>query len=188
MFKLYLELGFTHILDLAAYDHMLFLLALVAFYVWKDWKKVLILATAFTIGHSLTLALVVLNVFTVPVKLVEVCIPVTIILTAIYNISRKGEDENNKVAYLLALFFGLIHGMGFSNQLRSSIMPGESLLSQLLAFNIGLELGQVIFVIVVLVINTLIRKLLGNNGKHWPKGLSILAILVSLKLIFDLLN
>lgn len=186
MFKLYLELGFTHILDLEAYDHMLFLLALVAFYVLKDWKKVVILATAFTIGHSITLALAVFDQLSLSSKMVEPLIPITIIITAVYNICGKQGKEETAVIYYLALFFGFIHGMGFSTLLKSSLMPGESIGLQLLAFNIGLELGQLLFVLLLLLINTLMINMLKIKEKLWANVLSGLAILVSLKLIFDL--
>lgn len=161
-FQTYLELGFEHIADLAGYDHILFIVALCAIYRIREWRKVAMLVTAFTIGHSLTLALAALDVIRVPAAWVEFLIPLTIFLTALYNtvIHKLGIQKEGTFSrklnwnYLFALLFGLIHGMGFSNFFRSMLMPGEesSLISQLLAFNIGVELGQLAIVAVILLL------------------------------------
>lgn len=153
MWEVYMRLGWEHILDIKGYDHMLFLLALCLPFTIKDWKKVLILATAFTIGHSVTLALSTLDIVRFPTSWVEFLIPLTIVITAIYDLFRKS-DFKNTIHYALAMFFGLIHGMGFSNFLRASVFPGEEnqLVWQLLYFNIGIELGQVLVVIIFLLI------------------------------------
>ncbi len=187
MVKIYLKLGFTHILDLQAYDHMLFLLALVAIYLLEDWKKVLFLATSFTIGHSITLALSVLNLISFPSLVVELLIPVTIIISAIFNIWLKEDRNTSYFKYIAALLFGFIHGMGFSSLLRSSLMPGEGLFVQLLSFNIGIELGQILIVILLLGLNWLMVSILKIEQRIWSAIVSILAILVSLKIIFDLI-
>ncbi|TNF23607.1 MAG: HupE/UreJ family protein [Bacteroidetes bacterium] len=152
MFSSYLQLGFEHITDLNGYDHMLFLLALCAAYVYSDWKKILVLVTAFTIGHSITLALAVLNVIPVNAAWIEFLIPVTIVATAIKNVLVKTSPDpsfsgGERLTYLMALLFGLIHGMGFSNYLRSLL--GDELLMPLFAFNVGLEVGQLIVVTVI---------------------------------------
>ena len=151
MFQVYFTLGLEHILDLAGYDHMLFLLALCIPFVLRDGKKVLILATAFTIGHSVTLALSTLDLVRFPSVWVEFLIPLTILLTAIFDYLYR-KDLKAGFHYLLAMFFGLIHGMGFSNFLRSSLFPGEEskLVWQLLSFNVGIEVGQIIVVIIFL--------------------------------------
>src|SRR5882672_3935873 len=121
-FPLYFGLGREHILDdVNVYDHILFVLALCAVYLVRDWKKILILVTAFTIGHSITLALATLNVITVKTAVIEFLIPLTIFITAVSNLFRQEttiDKKNIQVNYFLALFFGLIHGMGFSNYLR----------------------------------------------------------------------
>ena len=144
-FQAYLQLGFQHISDLTAYDHILFIVALCAIYQVQQWRHILILVTAFTLGHSITLALSTLDIIIVPTELIEFLIPVTIFLTAIFNVLRK-EGEltpiNMRLNYVLALFFGLIHGMGFSNYLKTLLGMEESIWQPLLAFNIGLELGQ----------------------------------------------
>ena len=153
----YFRLGFEHILDIQGYDHILFLVALCLPFVLKDWKKVLLLATAFTIGHSVTLACVTFEWLKVDFRLVEFVIPITIALTALYDLIN-----NNKglvVSYFWALFFGFIHGMGFSNFLLSSMLPGEEnqVIVQLLVFNLGIEVGQIIIVIITLILLTLIH-------------------------------
>ncbi len=149
-FALYFGLGKDHILDYVnGYDHILFVLALCAVYVVRDWKKILILVTAFTIGHSVTLALATLRIISVETNLIEFLIPLTIFITAVSNLFRKEESielRNIQINYWFALGFGLIHGMGFSNYLKAILGKDQSILSQLLAFNLGLELGQIIVV------------------------------------------
>ena len=158
-FQTYLQLGFYHISDLKGYDHILFIVALCAIYQLKEWRKVAILVTAFTIGHSVTLALAALDIIHAPAKWIEFLIPITIFLTALYNVVYHKFDgieqtfeRKFNVNYVFAMLFGLIHGLGFSNFLRSMIMPGEEsrLVTQLLAFNIGVELGQLLIVAFIL--------------------------------------
>ena len=157
MFHLYLKLGIEHIADLQGYDHILFVAMLCAVYTFKQWRQVLILVTAFTIGHSLTLALATLNVIRVSNVWVEFLIPVTIFITALGNIiSGKPGNASAKIKYALALFFGLIHGLGFSNYLRSLLGTHDSILLPLLAFNIGVELGQILIVLCLLMLTALI--------------------------------
>lgn len=162
--SVYLDLGLEHILDIKGYDHMLFLLALCIPFTLRDWKKVLILATAFTIGHSVTLALSTLDLVRFPMDWIEFLIPVTILLTARYDLLR-GTSINRNLHYGMALFFGLIHGMGFSNFLRGSMFPGEesNLVWQLLYFNIGIEIGQIFVVIIFLIILTLLNRFLSSK-------------------------
>ena len=122
-FGFYVELGFKHITDFAGYDHMLFLVALCAIYRIQQWKSILVLVTAFTIGHCITLVLSSLDIFTIPSRIIEFLIPVTIFLTAINNIIGSNRLEGRlrmQKNYLMALFFGLIHGMGFSNYFKAT--------------------------------------------------------------------
>jgi len=157
MFRLYLELGIEHIADLQGYDHILFVAMLCAVYTFKEWKRVLILITAFTIGHSLTLALATLHILRVPTVWVEFLIPVTIFITAVGNmISGKPGKTSARIKYALALFFGLIHGLGFSNYLRSLLRAQDSIVVPLLAFNIGVELGQILIVLSILILTALL--------------------------------
>lgn len=184
-FQIYLELGFEHIADLAAYDHILFIVALCAIYRIGEWRKVGILVTAFTLGHSLTLALAAMDLIRVPTDWVEFLIPVTIFLTALYNtvIHKIGEEKEGifshklNLNYLFALLFGLIHGMGFSNFFRSMLLPGEedSLIKQLLAFNIGVELGQLTIVAVILLLAYLAMNRLRIPQRDWNLFISGMA-------------
>lgn len=153
-FALYFGLGKDHILDYwDGYDHILFVLALCAVYLIRDWKKILILVTAFTVGHSITLALATLNIISISSEIIEFLIPLTIFITAGSNLFRKDSVENNlpvQINYLFALFFGLIHGLGFSNFLRALLGKAESIVTPLFAFNVGLEIGQILVVAIFL--------------------------------------
>ncbi|HEU4608741.1 MAG TPA: HupE/UreJ family protein, partial [Chitinophagaceae bacterium] len=141
-FWFYFSLGWEHIISADALDHQLFIVALAAIYLLHDWKKVLVLVTAFTIGHSLTLALSVLDIFRFPGKWVEFLIPCTILITAISNLFQKDFSKKGlRLNYFLALFFGLIHGMGFANTIRFMLAKDQSMVTGLLGFNLGLEAG-----------------------------------------------
>ncbi len=154
VFRMYLELGFSHIADFAGYDHILFLLGLMAAYRFTDWKTILTLVTAFTLGHSLSLALAVLEMVQFSVLWIEWLIPLTIVLTAFLNISdaRQHIEKFYRFEYLMAAAFGLIHGLGFSVLLKSLLGAEESIIWPLLAFNLGLELGQLLIVLVILLL------------------------------------
>ncbi len=188
-FALYFSLGKDHILDYKnGYDHILFVLALCAIYLVKDWKKILILVTAFTIGHSITLALATLQLISVKTELVEFLIPLTIFITAVSNLFRKeelGQSKRVQLNYMFALFFGLIHGMGFSNYLRAILGKDQSILSQLLAFNLGLEFGQIIVVGIFLGISFLLVDLLKVTRRDWKMVLSSAIAGVALILMKD---
>ena len=173
-FWLYFQLGRDHIADWKGYDHILFVTALCLRYLLKDWKKVLILVTAFTIGHSITLALSVLNYVTVSAKWIEFLIPVTIVVTAISNIWQKEFQFKTRfpLIYFFALFFGLIHGLGFSNYLKSLLGKTTSIVSELLAFNLGLEFGQILIVLIVLVISWLCITILKFSRREYLLFLS----------------
>ena len=152
---IYLHLGFRHIMDWEAWDHILFVLVLTIRYQWTDWKKLLVLITAFTIGHSITLALSTLNWLNFPSSIIEFLIPVTILCTAISNFWVKNFDFKSKypLIYFLALFFGLIHGLGFSTYLKSLLGKEESILLPLFTFNLGLEIGQLLIVSIILILS-----------------------------------
>jgi HupE / UreJ protein len=165
-FFTFLKLGFQHITDLNGYDHMLFIIALSAAFTIYEWKKVLIMITFFTLGHSISLALAVLNVVNVNSKLIEFLIPITILATAInsllFDVKSESSKTTSSISYksIYVVFFGLIHGLGFSNYLKSLLGKSESLALELFSFNLGLELGQIlilsfIFVIITLFINNL---------------------------------
>ena len=186
-FMVYLQLGFEHISDLEGYDHMLFIITLCAFYSWKSWRKILLLVTAFTIGHSLTLALSAFQVINIPQQLVETAIPITIFLTAIHNVFPSSEAAVSRrldTNYLLALFFGFIHGMGFSNFFRA-LTGGESIVLELFAFNVGLELGQLIIVAVFFTLYFLLDRFFKINHREWKLFISGAGAGVSLIMILD---
>lgn len=187
-FSLYFNLGLTHILDIQGYDHIMFVVALCALYMLRDWRKVLILVTAFTIGHSITLALATLNIIQVNAGLIEFLIPVTIFITAASNIVRSQKNLSQtgvQLNYGYALFFGLIHGMGFSNYLRSLLGREEDITVPLLAFNLGLELGQIVIVITVLVAAAFFINVLGVARRDWKLVVSSAVAGIALILMMD---
>ncbi len=172
-FSLYFELGWQHILDWQGYDHILFVTALCGVYLLSDWRKVLILVTAFTIGHSATLALSVFNKILIPSAWIEFLIPVTIFITAFISIVRKRPFKKKfNPTYLLASLFGLIHGMGFSNYLRSLLGESNNVVAELFAFNIGLEFGQIIIVLSVLLLSFVMIRILNVQKREWNLFLS----------------
>jgi len=187
-FKLYYGLGLEHILDINGYDHILFVIALCAIYQFSDWKKVLVLVTSFTLGHSITLALATLRIISVNAELIEFLIPVTILFTALSNLMTKEQRvSEGKIwrNYLYAGFFGLIHGMGFSNYLRALLGQDESIIMQLLAFNFGLEVGQIIVVAIFMIIGFLFVSVIGVNRRDWKMIISSAVAGIALILILE---
>lgn len=185
-FIFYLKLGWEHIISLDALDHQLFILVLVAAYFYRDWKKILILITAFTIGHSITLALSVLDWVRLPSALVEVLIPVTIMLTAIDNLVFRGNRSRlMNINYFLALFFGLIHGLGFANTARMAMASEQNIAVPLLGFNIGLELGQIVVVLLIMGILVLLSRIPKFRQSYWIIGISLIAVLLSGQMVLE---
>ncbi len=167
-FWLYFEIGWKHICDWQAYDHILFVTVLCGIYLIADWKKVLVLVTAFTVGHTITLVLSVFNKIKIPSAYIEFLIPVTIIITALSNIRNKHfELKKIRINYILALVFGFIHGMGFSNYLKSLLGKSSNITGELFAFNIGLELGQLTIVSIVLILSYLAIRVIKINRREW---------------------
>lgn len=167
-FLFYLELGWEHIISTDALDHQLFILALVAVYTFRDFKKILILITAFTIGHSITLALSSLDLLYINSQWVEFLIPCTIVITALDNIIvQKNPQKLMKINYILALFFGLIHGMGFANSVRVMLAKEQSIFFPLLGFNLGLELGQIVAVVVIVLLHAIISWCFKLSRRDW---------------------
>ena len=182
----YFKEGWRHIISWDALDHQLFILVLAAVYMLKDWKQVLILVTAFTIGHSITLALSTLEIITVPSELVEFLIPITIAITAITNFFQKNfTTKAIRLNYFLALFFGLIHGLGFANTLRFIKAEDENLGWVLLQFNLGLEVGQIVVVLIILLIAQLVIEYLKLNRRYWVLIISAAVFIVALKMIIE---
>lgn len=197
IFKIYLQLGYQHILDFDGIDHILFLVVLSAIYKASEWKKVILLATAFTLGHSLTLGLAAFDIIRFSPKVIEILIPITILLTAIYNFlfHSKGiksynftkTKEKQLVNYVFVVFFGLIHGMGFSNFFRSAAMPGEEriLIKQLFAFNIGVEIGQFLIIGIILLLAWFSFQKLKVKHTYWNWFFSGIAIVASVYMIIE---
>jgi len=188
LFYIYLQLGFDHIIDYQAFDHILFIVTLTAVYLLADWKKVLILVTAFTIGHTATLALSTLNILSIDSALVEFLIPLTIFITAIGNIFEKKTDFSSRLhnfKYLTALVFGLIHGLGFSNYLKSLLGMEQNLVKPLFAFNLGLEIGQVVIVLIILIISSIVVGKLNVKKREWTLVLSGAGLGVSVVLMLE---
>jgi hypothetical protein len=185
-FEFYFGPGWKHIIGKNALDHRLFIVALAAIYLLKDWKQVFILVTAFTIGHSLTLALSAMDVIRFNSNWVEFLIPLTIAITAVSNLFQKGfSPKSIRINYFLALFFGLIHGMAFSNYIRFSMVDGQSLGWGLLGFNLGLEAGQVMVVVALLLLSYLVVNVLKVNRRQWVIALSLIAIGFSIKMAIE---
>ena len=180
-FTFYFKIGWQHIISKDALDHQLFILALGAIYLIKDWKQVLILVTAFTIGHSLTLYLSVKEIVTINSKWVEFLIPCTIIITALNNLrQKKFTPKTIRINYFVALFFGLIHGLGFANTIRIALASDQSLGWGLFGFNIGLEAGQIIVVLIILLLSYVIVDLFKANRREWMIFASAFAISIAI--------
>ncbi len=171
-FAVYLRLGFEHLLDFQAYDHILFLVALCAVHSLQRWRELLVLVTAFTVGHSVSLALATLRLVRVDAGLVEFLIPVTIVATAVLNLTRPRHPAPpprpaRRVRYALALVFGVIHGLGFSGFLRLALGEERDILVPLLSFNIGLELAQIAVAGGILVLALAATRGLPLSEKAW---------------------
>lgn len=182
---MYLRLGIEHIADFKGYDHILFLISIVASYQFTDWKKLLKLITAFTLGHSISLALSVLNIVHFSVPLIEFLIPITIVITSISNLFGKEQwgKQYYRIEYLISTIFGLIHGLGFSVLLRSLLGQESSIINPLFAFNLGLEMGQIAIVISILFLTLVLVKFIKYPQKSWTILLSGISLGVGLLMI-----
>jgi len=173
--KLFFELGLTHVLDINGYDHVLFLVVLAAPYLFSNWKKVLFLVTVFTVGHSISLILSSYKFVSVNSDLVEFVIPVTIAITALFNIITSGKIvQKTKIGLLffITLLFGVIHGLGFSNYFKMIVGSADYKFIPLIEFALGVELAQVIVVVVVLLLSSAAQNILNISKKDWVLVLS----------------
>ena len=173
------EYGMNHVLDINAYDHVLFLIVLTIPYLVKDWKRVFILVSVFTIGHTLSLSLAAYGVVSVSSQLVEFLIPVTILIVALYNVFTTGKGaQKGKVGvlFLSTLFFGLIHGLGFAREFRMFVGSSESKLVPLLEFALGIEIAQIIIVFVVLFLGFLFHTVFRFSKKDWIMVISSIVV------------
>lgn len=190
-FLTYFRLGVGHIADLRGYDHILFIVALTAGYAVRDWRKLLWLVTAFTIGHSFTLALATLDLVRASGAVIEVLIAVTIVTTGVYGFMSRRQDaastspRRQQILYAMAGGFGLIHGLGFSSFLRSVLGGEESIVWPLFAFNVGLEIGQLTIVLGILLAGALVCDLGGLSRRYWAMGLSVVTVLSGVRMIIE---
>lgn len=186
-FQTWLRLGASHIADLNGADHILFLVALTAAYSVREWKPLLVLITAFTVGHTLTLGLATTTWVRVPGGLVEFLIALSIVVTALVSLAgrrRGGGGDDQRLRYGLAGVFGLIHGLGFSTFLRSVLGAEERLVLPLLAFNVGLEAGQVLIVLLVLVAGWLLCDIGGVKREWWGRSLALIALVAGVRMMW----
>lgn len=182
----YFPLGWEHILSLDALDHQAFLAAMGASFLLQDWKRLLVVVTAFTVGHSLTLALSVLTIFSVNSDWVELLIPLTISLTAAQQLLGDHPARNrNVLLYASALFFGFIHGMGFANNIRFMLSQDQSLGWGLLGFNLGLEAGQLVFMALFMLLAQGVVQFLRLERQKWTQSVALFTFGLSLIMLFQ---
>jgi len=167
-FWFFFKIGWEHIITINALDHILFIAALAAIYTLKDWKQVLILITAFTLGHTITLFLSAKQIVEADESLIEFLIPCTIAVTAIANLfQRSFTPKAVRINYVLALFFGLIHGLAFANTLRMILATDQSFAWSMFSFSVGIETGQVLIVLIILLLCAVFTGLFKIDRKHW---------------------
>lgn len=178
-FWIYFKLGLTHVLDWNAYDHVLFLIVLVASYTFLEWKRVFWLVTTFTLGHTLALILATFNIVKVNSAYVEFLIPITIFITAFYNLIRAGKKpKEGGMGVLIAttLFFGIIHGLGFSSFFMGSVGSGTDKFVWLLEFALGIEAAQATVVIIVLILALIFQSIFNFSKRDWILVVSSIVI------------
>lgn len=188
-FWIYFEVGMRHVLDIRAYDHVLFLIALTVPYAFKDWKRVLILISIFTIGHTLALLLSVYGVVIIKANLIEFLIPITILITAIFHLFTAGKSSKNEsisIIGFITLFFGIIHGLGFANYFKS-ILGGSASdkLLPILEFATGIEAAQLVVVFVVLILSYIVQTFFRFSKRDWTLVMSAFVIGVVLPMIIE---
>ena len=186
---IYFNMGLKHVLDITAYDHIVFLIALLIPYTFKDWKRVFLLVSLFTLGHTLALILSVFGVVSISVTVVEFLIPITILITALYHLYTAGKSAKKETVSFVAMVtvcFGLIHGLGFSNYFNT-IMVGSGMnkLVPLLEFALGIEAAQLIVVLVVLLLAYIIQTFFRFSKRDWALVLSGCIIGVVLPMILQ---
>lgn len=186
-FILYFKMGLKHVLDFSAYDHILFLIVLAVVFSFHQLKKVLWLVTLFTLGHSITLALSAYEILVISSDLIEFLIPLTIFITGVVNIlnSKSTSAKKDNTNLIFALFFGLIHGLGFSNYFKMMIGQEESKLYPLIEFALGIEVAQIIIVLGILIIGMLLKTYLKVEKRDWILVSSSIVIGFSIQMMLD---
>lgn len=188
-FWIYFEIGVRHVLDLFAYDHVLFLIALTVPYSFKDWKRLLLLVSLFTVGHTMALLLSVFGVIIIKGNLVEFVIPITILIVAFFNLftaRKSSKNESISVVILITLFFGIIHGLGFASYFKSLLGgSSQSKLLPLSEFALGIEAAQIIVVFVVLILSYIVQTFFRFSKRDWTLVMSSFIIGVVLPMIIE---
>lgn len=182
------EYGMNHVLDIHAYDHILFLIVLTIPYIFKDWKRVFLLVSVFTIGHTVSLALAAYGTISVSSDLVEFLIPVTILIVALFNVFTAGkaaQKERIGVLFVSTLFFGLIHGLGFAREFRMFVGSSDSKLVPLLEFALGIEIAQVIIVFLVLFLGFLFQTVFRLSKRDWIMVVSSIVVGLVIPMLFN---
>jgi len=188
-FWIYFNHGLKHVLDIYAYDHILFLLALTVPYDFKDWKKILLLVSLFTLGHSLALLLSVFNILILKVNIVELIIPITILATALYNLITSGKSSKKDGITFIAfitVFFGIIHGLGFANYFNTiaSGKPTDKFIP-LTEFALGIECSQIIVVIIALCLSFMVQNLFKFSKRDWTLTISAFVVGVLIPVVIQ---
>ena len=186
-FWIYFQIGLKHVLDPNAYDHILFLMALAVPYAFKDWKRVVLLVSLFTLGHTMALVLSVFEIIVIKANVVEFLIPITILITALFNLFTAGKNnkkESINLVVFITLFFGIIHGLGFSNYFKS-ILGGDaaSKVLPLTEFALGIEAAQMIVVFVLLVLSYIVQTVFRFSKRDWTLVMSAFIIGVVIPMI-----
>lgn len=187
-FWLYLKMGFEHVLDWSAYDHVLFLTALVASYSFQKSKEVIWLVTLFTIGHILSLVLSAYDILRVNSDVIEFLIPASIIFTAIYNMFSVGKTHRNdkfNLLYFVTFFFGLVHGFGFSTHFNMMAKGADNILLMLVEFALGIELAQILVVFVVLLLSFIVQNLFRFYKRDWVLVISSVVLGMTIPILID---
>lgn len=180
-------MGLNHVLDLSAYDHILFLIVLAVVFSFSQWKKVLWLVTLFTLGHSVTLALSAYGILKVRMDLIEFLIPLTIFITGVVNVftAKKSSSEKGSINLIFAILFGLIHGLGFSNYFKMMVGKEEEKLFPLLEFALGIEAAQIIIVLGILILGTLLQNFFRVTRRDWVLVTSSIVIGFAIQMMLD---
>lgn len=186
-FVYYLKMGFEHVLDINAYDHIIFLIVLAVVFNFNQWKKAIWLITFFTVGHTLTLALAAYEIIDIRFDIIEFLIPVTIFITGAFNVLRvnKASTGREKLNLFLALFFGLVHGCGFSNYFRIMIGQEEEKLVPLLEFALGIELSQIVIVFGILILGTILQNFFRITKRDWVLVTSAIVIGITIPMMME---
>lgn len=182
------QYGINHVLDINAYDHVLFLIVLTVPYVFKNWKRVLLLVSMFTLGHTLSLVLAAYGVVSVNAMVVEFLIPLTILVVALFNVFTSGkgaQKEKVGVLFLSTLSFGLIHGLGFAREFQILLGDTDNKLVLLLEFALGIELSQVIIVFVVLFLSYMVQTIFRFTKRDWIMVISAIVVGLVIPMILN---